>query len=733
MPDFSENSRFIEGFLRKVGSGRDFTQDIWIEREVKRQGEGGEVTKANSSSGKIIGKQIHNLTELLEDDLDYCFNKGRFIFRFITAIAGSGKTTLLSYVRELIDIKSDKYKRSIVVSFDLSAKLRISNNIQSFHGKFYSYILAEALWKILHNGEIKSVGEYVLRELVGKDSFTSLTEARDFEIGFLGKFNNFIKDVDIDLQDVFLSVIRQVSTINSQYAFIYLIDELDDALREDNNQLLQMRAVFKSLINKISSKDFNDEVRLLIYMAGTSDILSSFINSESASERRFSTLNITLGSGLIDEFQKIKEKINRRIEGAYRNHEGFDVAFHKVQQIDEKLKNKLHENMKVLGNYCRDYALATLEIYEEYFSDKSENHFEVSTKQLTNLVDLLCKSKWKDYLDQSEYQLRLEKITNNSDEHIFKCYAKLLKDGKIVASAYGGARNYELLNGYVDRFIQLLDESNFKSDGCQGTPPDIAFVFSPVECSSFLEKKLGAKKIQFVNLSKITIDTISSNSFDSIEEVATKEVVTNNKASVDINMANEDILLKVFNNTNIHRGIINKIIASQPYKGIDDLVSKVQGIASSRRRTIQEKLDTNEICFRIGVFISYNTKDKTEVDKIVSKLKENKISCWIDDEILGGEEIRKKLEEVIKSDQLWAAAVFYGDHGPGRWQDVEISSLFSKYVKYKHPVIPVVLKSCKTEPQVSPFLENLKFIDFRKKKTEPIDLLVRSIKRGLEV
>jgi hypothetical protein len=733
MPDLSENSRFIEGFLRKVASGRDFTQDIWIEREVKRQGEGGEATKANSSSGKIIGKQIHNLTELLEDDLDYCFNRGRFIFRFITAIAGSGKTTLLSYFRELIEIKNDRSKRSIVVSFDLSAKLRISNNIQSFHGKFYSYILAETLWRTLHNEEIRSVAEYVLRELVGSESFNQLDQARDFEIGFLGKFNRLFKDIDVDFQDVFLSVIRQISEISSQYAFVYLIDELDDALREDTNQSQQIRAVFKSLINRISSKEYNDEVRLLIYLAGTSDILRDFITSESASERRFSTLNITLGPGLADEFWKIREKINRRIEGAYKNCECFEEAFHKVQEIDEKLKSKLHENMRVLGNYCRDYALAALEIYEEYFSDKSENHFEGSPKQLTNLIDSLCKSNWKDYLNKSEYQLRLEKITNNPDEHIFKCYAKLFKDGEIVASAYGGARNYELLNGYVDRFIQLLDESNFKSDGYPETPPDIAFILSPVECSSFLEKKLGSKKIHFVNLSRTTLNTISSKSSGSIQELTNKEVVNKNKASVDINMANEDILFKVFKNTNIHRGIINKIIASQPYKDINDLVSKVQGIASSRRQTIQEKLDTNEICFRIGVFISYNSKDKNEVDKIVSKLKENKISYWIDDEILGGEEIRKKLEEVIKSDQLWAAAVFYGNHGPGRWQEVEISSLFSKYVKYKHPVIPVVLNSCTSEPQVSPFLENLKYIDFRNKKTKPIDLLVRSIKRDIEV
>ncbi|AFZ14250.1 hypothetical protein Cri9333_3422 [Crinalium epipsammum PCC 9333] len=725
MSGYSENSKFIEAFLRKVASGRDFTQDIWVEREVKRQGEGGEVTKASSSSQKIIGKQIHNLTQLLEDDLDYCFNRGRFVFRFITAIAGSGKTALLSYFRELIKIDNDRSKYSIIVSFDFSAKLHPSSNIQEFSSKFYSYILAETLWKVLTNEEIKPVAKYVLEELIGKNNFPVLEQSRDFEISFLGKFNKYIKDVNIDWQDVFLRVINEISKINSQYTFIYLIDELDDALRkcEDQDQQ-EIRGVFKSLTNKISSQDYNDEVRLLIYMAGTSDILSKFINSESASERRFSTLSISLGSGLSNEFHKIREKINKRIESAYNNCENFAEAFCKIQEIDNKVQSKLQTNMRVLGNYCRDYALAALEIYEEYFGDKSENHFQGSAKQLTYLVDSLCQDSWKDYLNQPEYKLQLEKTTNNSDEHIFKCYAKLLKHGEIVASAYGGSRNYELLSVYVDKFIQLLEKSNFKPDDHNDTPPNIAFIISPAQCSSFIKNKLISKKIQLINSSEITMNTVTSNS-----SVSTQELVPENKSSIDINMANHDALIKVFKNTNIGRSIISKIIDSRPYKDIEDLFSKVKGIGVERRKTLQDKLNRNEICFRIGVFISYNSKDKSEVEKIISNLKENKISYWIDEEILGGEEIRKKLEEVIKDDNLWAAAIFYGNNGPGRWQDVEISALFRKYLKNDHPVIPVVLKSCKSDPQISPFLENHKYVDFRKRSQDQYDFLVRSIKR----
>ncbi|MGB3492913.1 MAG: TIR domain-containing protein [Elainellaceae cyanobacterium] len=723
MPDPLSNSNFVESFLSKVASGRDFSQDIWIEREVKRQGEGGEVTKANSSSYKIVGKQIRNITDLLQDDIDYCFSNGRSVFRFITAIAGSGKTTLLSYFKELIELEDNNLRRSIVVQFELPTKLKASKSFQDFHGKFYSYILARTIWEILHDEEIKIVGEFFLRELVQNDSYNQLVQAKNFGIGFLSKFIASIKSIDVDLQDVFLSVINDVSKRSSRHAFVYLIDELDDAIREDPLQSQQMRAALKSLVNRVSSEDYDEGVRLLMYMAGTSDILSNFINSESASERRFTTFSIALGSGLKDEFRKIREKIDQRIEGAYQTCEGFDEASHKIQDIDDKLKSKIHENMRVLGNYCRDYASSVLEVYGEYFSDKPENHFGGTAKQFKDLIETLCRANWEGYLDPPNYEISFEKINNNSDEHIFNCYASLLKDGEVVASAYGGARNYELLNNYVDKFIQLLKDSSYKADTDEGSHSDIAFIISPVDCSLFLKKKIKRYKINFINSSQDVIDAVNLSSTYSEQNIC-----NSSQAPVDINLAPESVLLDVFQGTSIRQGIISKIIEHRPYKNINE-ISNVQGIGSSRMRVIQERFDSHEICCRIGVFISYNSRDKSEVDKIVKKLEENKISYWIDDQILGGEEIRKKLEEIICSDQLWAAAICYGNYGPGPWQDVEISSLLQKSVKDKSLIIPVILKSCTGDPEVSLFLKNLKIVDFREKKPKPIDFLIDSIKR----
>jgi hypothetical protein len=727
MSQAPEDYKFLEKFLREVSSGRDFAPDIWIEREVKPQGEGGEAIKAKSSSTKIVGKQINNLTELLEDDIDYCFNQGRFVFRFITAIAGSGKTTLLSYFRELIEARNNDSSHSIVISFDLPAKLRVLDDASSFHTKFYTYILAETFWQILSGGEIRFIAEDILQSLLDNDQFNQLIQARNFEIGFLGKFISFFRGKHDDLQAIFLSTISKVSETNSQYAFVYLIDELDDALKQGDNQS-QMREVFKSLINKLSSREYKDEIKLLMYLAGTSSILQTFITSEEAIERRFSHLNITLGSGLNDEFEKIREKINRRLEGAYNKCDGFEDAFRKIQAIDQSLRSR-SGNARVLGNYCRDYAHSALEIYSEYFSDKSECHFAGSKKQLKDLVSSLCKDYWQNYLSRSEYQLKIVEKPDNPNEHAFDCYANLIKNGETIASAYGGARNYELLAGYVEWFMKRLDNSNFRPKSDAGEPSDLCFILSPESCSALLARKLALKSIQLINLSEK--DAVKSAFLAEKQKEESQKGVLPETKIVDVNLATEKTLLQVFQGTNIRKDIIKKIIESRPYENIEELKSKVSGIGSERRKSIQEKLDNSEICFRFGVFISYNSKDKTEVDSIVKELEtKHKILCWIDDKILGGQDVRKKLEEIISSDRLWSAAIFYGSNGPGPWQEAEISSFFQKYVKQNRPIVPVLLKSCIEEPQISPLLGSLKYVDFRNKKksADAIDELVRSIR-----
>ncbi len=103
----------------------------------------------------------------------------------------------------------------------------------------------------------------------------------------------------------------------------------------------------------------------------------------------------------------------------------------------------------------------------------------------------------------------------------------------------------------------------------------------------------------------------------------------------------------------------------------------------------------------------------------------------MDDQMLAGKLVLEELEKIIESDELWSAAVFFGNHGVGDWQKQEINVLFRKYVKRNDLVIPVILKSCKREQEIiTGFLTNLTHLDFRTihKKADQIKQLVRSIK-----
>ena len=74
-----------------------------------------------------------------------------------------------------------------------------------------------------------------------------------------------------------------------------------------------------------------------------------------------------------------------------------------------------------------------------------------------------------------------------------------------------------------------------------------------------------------------------------------------------------------------------------------------------------------------------------------------------------------------------SAAVFVGQSGIGPWQDTEIQDLLGQFVKRKCPVIPVVLASAKTTPELPWTLANLHWVDFRVQDPDPLRQLIWGI------
>jgi hypothetical protein len=125
------------------------------------------------------------------------------------------------------------------------------------------------------------------------------------------------------------------------------------------------------------------------------------------------------------------------------------------------------------------------------------------------------------------------------------------------------------------------------------------------------------------------------------------------------------------------------------------------------------------------VFLCGNTVDKPAVREIAQELSKEGINPWLDiDQIKPGTSWQPTLGEQIES--INSAAVFVGDAGLGPWQNQESQAFLNQFVKRGCPVIPVVLPSAKTEPELPWMFANLHCVDFRT-DSQPLQRLIWGI------
>ena len=129
---------------------------------------------------------------------------------------------------------------------------------------------------------------------------------------------------------------------------------------------------------------------------------------------------------------------------------------------------------------------------------------------------------------------------------------------------------------------------------------------------------------------------------------------------------------------------------------------------------------------KFDVFLCHNSEDKPFVKKIGKQLKKEGLHPWLDEwNLRPGLPWQDELGKQIQN--IRSAAVFVGKNGMGPWQHEEQNAFIRQFVKRKCPVIPVILKDCEKEPELPPFLEGMTFVDFRKKKPDPIKRLIWGI------
>ncbi len=570
MPEDAGKKKLIKDLLIAVQRGEGFIEDIWIERVIKLPGTEGEGSTARSLSGR----KVNNITQLLEDDLQNCFDDGYFTFRFISAIKGSGKTSLLTYLHQLTKTKPTYEKLSVVCRFPLSDVRSIAIPY-NFSIKFYCYILAQTFWELLNNTNIliKNGAKNILSDYLENNELSELIIATKPK-PFCAKFNRYLANTGVIFEDLLFELIYEVSRIEPQFTFAYLVDELD-SLEKYPNDLQETRSIIKALIKRVSQQ-FRSKIRLLIYIVGTSENIKSFIDEDSVLESLVSRWVINLNTGYGNEFEMIRSKIDARIEGAFKGYKNFSQAWQDIKNIPLNPAQNLR-------SFCQEYATAVIEIHEKHFREEPEKSFEGNARQL---VEAQCRQKWQTHLNKKSYTLSSVSTTTVLEGHAFDCYIELHHNNSCVARAFGEAKNYELLSGHLETFNEWLEDVKFKPSNTDGTPPDLAFIIAP-SCPSLLQRKLELKNICFIESNKVVTPVIEP------------DETINITSGVDINTAEKDLIVNAFKGTAIKKTTIDRLMqfrSNKNYKNLDELAADLK-LTQNAKQKLQKKVDDGKICF----------------------------------------------------------------------------------------------------------------------------------------
>ncbi|UBF23685.1 hypothetical protein K9N68_18100 [Kovacikia minuta CCNUW1] len=570
MGEDSGKPRFIRDFLQRIKPGDGFYDDMRIERAIRLPGSDGEGSTARSLSGSLVD----NVTKLLEDDLRHTFDNGFFTFRLVNAHFGGGKTSLLHYLQELAKTKPTYKEFSAVSFFRLSDIQSIGGN-QSFTIKFYSHILGHTFWELLNNENVlvKKTAKNILNDYLEPSEVSQLL-AITSRSPFCSRFRKYFSDSGVVFEELFFESINRISYIESRFTFAYLIDELDHLGKSFPNEFQEARSLIKSLVRGVYQK-FSSKMRLLIYLAGTSENVKQFINDDPVIESLVGHQVIVLSKGYENEFELVKAKIDERIKGAFKGYQDFNEAWSEIQTISiDPAQN--------LRSFYRNYVTAVLEIYEKYFKERPENEFEGNAREL---MEVECRQKWQSYLNQKAYLLSSAPSTTKIANHNFDCCVELLHNGVSVARAYGEAKNYELLTSHLETFNKWLEDASFNPHKADGNPPDLAFMIAP-SCPSLLKRKLELKNIHFIQSNKV----VGENNGNKSEKKS---------SAVNINTATKDLIVAALKGTGMRGTTVDKLInlrSNKSYKNIDDLASDLK-LTSKVKEGLQKKLNSGKIYF----------------------------------------------------------------------------------------------------------------------------------------
>jgi hypothetical protein len=127
------------------------------------------------------------------------------------------------------------------------------------------------------------------------------------------------------------------------------------------------------------------------------------------------------------------------------------------------------------------------------------------------------------------------------------------------------------------------------------------------------------------------------------------------------------------------------------------------------------------------VFICYNSRERSTIQELNTYFKQSGLTTWLDEERLPlGRPWQMELERQIG--EIRTVTVCVGNSGIGPWQDLEIRAFLSEFVRRGIPVIPVILASAKSVPELPLFLREMTWVDLRKDSNSGLVRLVDAIR-----
>jgi hypothetical protein len=167
-----------------------------------------------------------------------------------------------------------------------------------------------------------------------------------------------------------------------------------------------------------------------------------------------------------------------------------------------------------------------------------------------------------------------------------------------------------------------------------------------------------------------------------------------------------------------------------------DVVSMLNAISLASRRgvdilsegTSSQSMPQPEASERFDAFLCHNSDDKPAVRILNEALKNGGIKTWLDDDqIMPGDVWQDKLENAIPS--VAACLVIVGNSGFGPWQDMERRAFISEFANRGCKILPVLIGSETTPPQLPLFLKQFMWSDLRDDDGRQLAKIISALRR----